>query len=418
MSQSPVGSINFLCLWIFFFSGTVLPAYGTADDLLGQTGFCENDKLCHWRFVSWRQTNALPILANKESSPQRYLEAREGYLESPLFAVQPLDYYMVVFRSRTPERALWSAIFYDENGRELAGDHCSGIDLSKTWKTHEFCFKAKSGARFACLRFQPIGPSTLQIDMVSIRKVSRRAVVKWADKIYAEMPRLTFRPPSGRWTYLKKTLNRLQTGGALKIVMLGDSIVNDIGNSPYDVLLERFYPSCRVNVITSVRGGTGCSYFADNDHVREYVLPHNPNLVIIGGVSNQGDVESVRRVIRQIRKGSEAEFLILSEVVSEGFNPATERYEGSNPRTNPDWVEKIDPDGTSYRSRLFRMAREERVEFLDLSGPWGRYTLDSARPYGWFLRDAVHANVRGSLVLARIMEEYFSPATRDLRTPQ
>jgi hypothetical protein len=56
-----------------------------------------------------------------------------------------------------------------------------------------------------------------------------------------------------------------------------------------------------------------------------------------------------------------------------------------------------------------KLAREEDVEFLDIRGPAGEYIRDSGKPYSWFTRDPIHANVRGGQVLARILEAWFAP---------
>jgi len=53
------------------------------------------------------------------------------------------------------------------------------------------------------------------------------------DRIYADMTAVRYVPPSDRWTFLPRTRKRLLEGGALRIVMLGDSIVNDTSRSSW-----------------------------------------------------------------------------------------------------------------------------------------------------------------------------------------
>ena len=67
------------------------------------------------------------------------------------------------------------------------------------------------------------------------------------------------------------------------------------------------------------------------------------------------------------------------------------------------------PEGNDYRAQLLRLASEEGCEFLDMTGPWWQYVQDSGKTYGWFRGDAVHANERGTQILARILERYFAP---------
>ena len=44
-----------------------------------------------------------------------------------------------------------------------------------------------------------------------------------------------------------------------------------------------------------------------------------------------------------------------------------------DPRDDKQWGPEIDPKGTDYRSRLKRLADEEKTGFLDMTGLWGRY---------------------------------------------
>jgi hypothetical protein len=44
-----------------------------------------------------------------------------------------------------------------------------------------------------------------------------------------------------------------------------------------------------------------------------------------------------------------------------------------------------------------------------MTGPWWRYVQESGKDYGWFQRDAVHANDRGFQILGRTLEKFFAP---------
>jgi hypothetical protein len=69
----------------------------------------------------------------------------------------------------------------------------------------------------------------------------------------------------------------------------------------------------------------------------------------------------------------------------------------------------IDPKGDNWRSQLWRFAKEMKVEFLDMSAAWGGYVKDQDEPYESFMRDVHHANERGFMLLARIVEAFFAP---------
>ena len=66
-------------------------------------------------------------------------------------------------------------------------------------------------------------------------------------------------------------------------------------------------------------------------------------------------------------------------------------------------------EGDAYRTRLRRLAAEEKGELLDMMGPWGRHIRESEHATGPFKRDRIHANDRGKQVPGRILEAYFAP---------
>jgi lysophospholipase L1-like esterase len=219
------------------------------------------------------------------------------------------------------------------------------------------------------------------------------------DTLYASMAPLRYTADPGRWAFLPRTLKRLQDGPSLRIVMLGDSIINDTADSKFDLLLGRMYPKCRIEKIASTRGSTGCNWYKAENRVQDYVIKYNPEVLIIGGSSN-GDAESVREVIKQVRAKIAPEILVMTPVF--GSNDKDVKDVKAIPRD-------IDPNGRDYRANLKRVAEEEKVEFLDMTGPWVQYIRDSGKTYGWFRRDRVHANGRGRQILGRILETYFAP---------
>ncbi|RMG01337.1 MAG: SGNH/GDSL hydrolase family protein [Planctomycetota bacterium] len=226
-------------------------------------------------------------------------------------------------------------------------------------------------------------------------------VLRRIDAIYADMQPLEYDPPADRWQHIPRTIDRLRFGPKLKVVMLGDSIVNDTSRSGWEKLVERMYPRCTIEKITSVRGSTGCWYYRDPEQLETYVLRHKPDLLMIGGISHRNDIESIRAVIRQVREAlnPDPEIILMTPV----FGP-------DDPRDDPDWSYAV-PGDDSFRARLKRLAEEEQVEFLDMTGPWGRYIRTCGEDIHWFKRDYIHANAKGEAILGRILERYFAPKT-------
>ncbi len=345
---------------------------------------------------------------------------------------------------------MWGAVFFDKDGNKLEADHYCGFDASEDWIEQEFCFRAKANAAEVRFRLHPVSAGLLVQD-IAVEEVSRDEVVAWADALWATMPPLGYQPPPGRWDNLPKTSAALrpatnQCGTAalgcdcrgptaegrcatrtLRVVMLGDSIVNDAGNSPWETLVERLHPGLRIEVITSVRGGTGCWYYKDEGRVKPYVLDFAPDLVMIGGISHGEDIEATRSVIRQVRTSLPANDSFGVEQLRKSRPPYQQAVpsgghatpdillmtgafgKGRDPRDDPAWMPFIRPGCPTYRSRLMALAAEEGCGFLDLEGAWGAYLLAIDQPYAWLMRDEVHANARGHQLLARILERFFAP---------
>jgi lysophospholipase L1-like esterase len=218
------------------------------------------------------------------------------------------------------------------------------------------------------------------------------------DAIYGAMEPVKFVAPPDRWKFLPETMKRLNEGPTLRIVMLGDSIVNDTSSSQWDKLLERLYPKCKVEKITSVRGSTGCWWYKDENRVQDWVLKHKPDLLMIGGISQRGDIEAIREVIKQVRAAANPEVMLMSGAFGE-----------LNPKKGPDWRSMRSPNNGEYGAKLAQLAADEKCEFLDMTVAWGDYIGASSMAMGWFKRDPVHGNERGFQILGRILEKYFAP---------
>jgi lysophospholipase L1-like esterase len=236
-----------------------------------------------------------------------------------------------------------------------------------------------------------------------VEKITLEEAAAWAAGLAAQCPVVQFEPAADRWQFLPNTMQRLANGGPLRVVMLGDSICNDTSNSLYETLLTRIYPKARIEIVTSVRGGTGCWYYKDEGRVKPFVLDYKPDLVMIAGISHGFDVEAIRSVIRQIRQGSNCEILVMSGAIA-----PREVYEPAFVRSKPAAAVALD-DMEQFSTRMRRMCREERAEFFDVRKAWEDYMLRSYKPYDHFARDTIHGNSRGKQVVARILARYFEP---------
>jgi lysophospholipase L1-like esterase len=333
--------------------------------------------------------------------------------QSPKFAVEPSRYYRLTVGVKGWPRSMWAAVFFDADGRQLTSDHYSGLDVSERWTVQEFFFRARHDARTCQLWFHPLEASgeALCLSSVRVAPASRQEAARWADRTYAQLPPLEFTPPAGRGGRLPRSMESLRSGRPLRVVMLGDSIVNDTSNSAWDVLLERACPKAHIEIVTSVRGGTGCQYYRQENRVEEYVLRHKPDLLVIGGISHGFDVEAIRSVIQQVRRrSSSVEILVLSDPLGVHGDPRTWPLMMVEPGKTGDEARKRLAALGPYRVGLREMAAEEAVECFDVATIWDTYIAHCGKPYDYFLRDPVHANERGRQILARMLVGFFTAA--------
>lgn len=218
------------------------------------------------------------------------------------------------------------------------------------------------------------------------------------DAIYAAMDPVDYAPEQGRFANIPETMKTLRNGGELRMVLLGDSIIGNTSGSSFELLMMRHYPKCTVKKITSLRSSTGCTYYQEDNRVEDYVLRHEPDLLVIGGISNRGDAEAVRSVIQQVRaKKPDTEVLLLTPV----FGSVTDK-------NSKDFTPEIDTGTDNFRFNMQKVAAEENCAFFDMSGPWWSYIENSGKTYGWFKGDAVHANQRGCQIIGRLLESWFT----------
>ena len=318
-------------------------------------------------------------------------------MASPLVPAQSLTFYRLQFKVSGELPIHWEAVSCGADGTFL-GDHYSQLFEASGGEDTHYTRTKMEAARIGIRVLNETTP--FYLEAFSIGRADSQEVLNWADGVYSQMPVLNWKPTPDRWRHIENFQAMLTKGGVLRVVMLGDSIVNDSSNSPWDLMLERDYPGLRLEIIASVSNGGSCRYYKDNDRVASYVTRFHPDLVIIGGISHHGDTEAIRSVIRQIRAQNKAEILLMSGA----FGP------GNDPRALPGWNPDPAAAPDSFRARLQTLADEEQTGFFDLEGVWGNYIRESEKPLEWFKRDNTHANDYGAQLLGRILERFFAPS--------
>jgi alpha-L-fucosidase len=229
-----------------------------------------------------------------------------------------------------------------------------------------------------------------------IFKTPERSLAQIAT-IQAGMPAGEFTPPTNDWRNLPRTYRILTEGGDLRLLALGDSIVNDTMRSGWVAQLQEAYPKARIEATGYVRGGGGCQHYKEEGRVAKNIIPRKPNLVLIGGIS-QKDIASIREVIHQLRAGlPEVEILLTTGV-----------FGTTDPR-DADALAKAPHSGTgAYGRALMALAAEEHCAYMDMTTPWAEYIRSSKLHPHLFYRDAVHANESGEQILGKIMMAFWT----------
>ncbi len=221
------------------------------------------------------------------------------------------------------------------------------------------------------------------------------------EAIRAEMPEGSFSSPPKDHEHLQQTMKTLTEGGKLRILAMGDSIVNDTMRSGWVAKLREAYPKADIEAIVYVRGGGGCQHYIEEDRIAKHVVPQRPDLVMIGGISQQ-DIACIREAIHQLREAMpEVEILLF-----------TGTFGRVDPRS-PESVREAKHSGAGeYGKALKALAEEENCAYLDMTTPWAEYIRSTGVHPHRFYRDRVHANAMGEQILSKILMEFWTPADK------
>jgi len=252
----------------------------------------------------------------------------------------------------------------------------------------------------------------------------------WCDALYATLPPVDAACCRGALEKAPKTLEALETGKPVRILLLGDSIVHDIFHSQFEALVKRDYPKSDVTWLVSVRGGTGCWFYRLKDNFRDWVARYKPDCVIFGGISNwkpkmEGYPVAGTAAIFEVGAMIEA---IGAEavVVAPGLSVDTRMKEYSKegtPQSKMAFDETKQAEALALTIEKYTSAPSgiDRAGFAALKAGceargWGfidaftpSYTwlYESGKPWSYHNRDYVHSGEIGKQILARIMREAF-----------
>lgn len=338
-----------------------------------------------------------------------YYESKGGRLQSPVIKLEGArgvtGFYELTFKAKTKEQCYWWVDFFDADGKLLPD--CNSAVYPGESREYREVFNTPPQAVSIQLAF--LSKAGVEVSDVVVNKITPEAAAAWCDEVYAELPKLDFTPPANAMELVPKTVDALRTGKPWTVVMLGDSIVNDTYTSIFQALVKRDFTRSNFKFIVSVRGSTGCAFYQDAKNFHEYVAAYQPDLVMIGGISNGVGPENLTAIGKVIDmcKALKAEVILMSPPYSTDWRTKTEKGQK--------WDENLGIS-SGHKSLLYThqrdLAEQKNITFFDMTVPTNNYVANSGKPFNYFNRDRVHNNDRGKQIIGRVLASYFATAQK------
>lgn len=340
-----------------------------------------------------------------------YYESKGGRVQSPKITLDKKTresaFYQLRFQAKAKQPGYWWVDLFDKDGNPLP-DVNSALYGSDAFREYEEIFPAEPGTAAAQIAF--VTKEGVSVRNVELRRVSIDYAATWCDKLYAELPQIDLEIPDDAFEKLPRSRDALRSGRPWRILMLGDSIVNDAYTSNFTALVKRDFPKCNLEFLISVRGSTGCWYYQDPKHFKTYVAAHKPDLLLIGGISNAKDEERYGPAEESMVTVIEACQQLGSEVAVTSPPPS---YEWRDSPDQTDWDVNFElPNGMRpMRSDYQRNAANRTgAAFWDLTtGPCDAIAT-SRKPLDWFKRDGAHNDNHGKQLIGQTLAAYFRSA--------
>ncbi len=333
-----------------------------------------------------------------------YYEDKGGRLQSPVINLPEVsdanNYYELTFRAKTNEQCYWWVDYFDAAGQNMPD--CNSAVYPGESRDYRQVFVTPP--RAAAIQLSFLSQAGVEVSDLAVRQITCKDAAQWCDELYAELPPLKFQPPAGALKLAPKTAEALKSGKPWRVVMLGDSIVNDTYTSVFQALFKREFPGANFDFIISVRGSTGCWFYREEANFLEYVAKYQPDLVMIGGISNKyqpEDIEAIGKVI-EMSRGLGAEVILMSPPYA--FDWRADASPGQQ------WSEQLGIDSNYWsliNSGQKALVKKMDVAFFNMTDPCNDYVANSGKPLGYFNRDKVHNNDRGKQIIGRVLVEYF-----------
>jgi len=346
-----------------------------------------------WKFIPAEDTGKQVYNAAEGFHPDK-----GGRLESPVISgAEEFLYYQLTFTSTVSVDSHWAVFFLDSTGDPVVSDCYSSIYAGENVKNRVVVY-GRENCRHLKIIFQ--SKVNILISDVELKEISSDDAAMWCDEIYAELPPIPSLPASEGTNLTPKTFQAMKTGIPWRVLMLGDSIINDTFNSNFHSLIKRSFSKSNMKFICSVKGATGCWHYQKQEEFDKYIKDLKPDLLIIGGVSHKNDIDAIRKVIIMAKEQIGCEIILTTGPLGEDLR----KYDNKNKLQN---LPQQCIDSRESVLQKQNLADEMNVEFIDLVTQWYNYLGNSQKPWQWFNRDNVHGNDRGKQIVGRLLEHCF-----------
>lgn len=397
----------------FVWAVATLAAQGAA---ILECGGLVTEKVPGWRFEASGAKGAQTF-----NPLEGWYPDKGGKLISPRFAIPKAGaYYKLSFTGSAPVRSYETVAFYDAAGNMIA-DNYDVLYPSATNRYERVVF-AQEGVTEAEVFFQ--SPKGCTVRDVTFEPATTEEAAKWCDSVYAKLPPLEFAvSDSGQVLLPPRTLDALKTSKPWRILMLGDSIMQDTFHSQFHALVKRAYPKSDVTWLVSVRGSTGCWYYCEPENFKKYVTDYNPDCVFIGGISgwihpdmplNGGP--AIESVAKRVNSELGAEVVVMTPTLAIDWRVPKGTPEGTAVASS-----SFDPAALGDKAWKYDVQAAEELKAIcakngwplwDMFNPAYDWLFKSGLPSEFYSRDYVHSGELGKQLIARIALAYFSAANR------
>lgn len=350
-----------------------------------------------------------------------FYASKGGRFESPRFALgkKPGEnaWFRLTFSAKSEADGFWWVDFFDGDGANV-NDVNSRLYASEEWRDYEVMVPDMPSAETATIAF--VARKGVSVRDVRMSRATPQEVAEWCDREYARLPQLNLSAIDAQGDRLPRTRKTLREGGALRVVFLGDSIVNDTLCGNAAALIARAFPNVEFTFIPSIRGCTGCWYYHEEGHFEQYVARHRPDLVVIGGISNTYKLKDADYSFAQAEDDMAETVLrckaIGAEVVVCTPPPSYEFREGAwaCPLNRSRYLAEARAPYWLQSGYIRRAAARTGVALWDMTTAPCEAISRSGKPLNWFKRDIAHNDDRGKQLIARTLAAYFA-AVRDLK---